>query len=458
MHEFRILSPTAILGYGFPESSFLEGLSRKPNLIAVDGGSTDPGPYYLGAGVSFTERGAVKRDLEQILVAGLELGIPVVVGTAGGSGGDPHLAWMSDIVWEIAGERGLSFTMALISAEIHREYLIGQVRAGHVSPMIKGWELDEKKVANASRIVAQMGMYPIMRAMEQGAQVILAGRAYDPAVFAAPAVRRGFAPGPAIHLGKILECGAIAATPGSGSDCLLGTLYEDGFLVEPLNPARKCTVTSVAAHTLYEKSNPIRLPGPSGVLDLSECSFTQHNDKAVMVRGSKFIPAEEYSVKLEGVEWVGCRAICIAGCRDPIMIRRIDEIIKGVRDRVTDNFNRQGYKYYLNFNLYGKNGVMGELEPLNEIKSHELGIIIETVAETQEVAHTICSFARSTMLHIGYEDRVATAGNLAFPYSPSDFEAGDVYRFSIYHLLKVSDPCELFPIEMVEVNGALQSE
>ena len=41
----KVLSPTAILGYGFPESSFEEGMSRKPDVIAVDAGSTDPGPY-----------------------------------------------------------------------------------------------------------------------------------------------------------------------------------------------------------------------------------------------------------------------------------------------------------------------------------------------------------------------------------------------------------------------------
>ena len=50
-HTLRILSPTAILGYGFPDRSFTRALERDPDLIAVDGGSTDPGPYYLGAGV-----------------------------------------------------------------------------------------------------------------------------------------------------------------------------------------------------------------------------------------------------------------------------------------------------------------------------------------------------------------------------------------------------------------------
>ena len=87
--EIRILSPTAILGYGFPESSFRAGLARKPHLIAVDAGSTDPGPYYLGAGVSFTDRQAVHRDLRHMLVAGRRLGIPVVIGTGGGAGCPP---------------------------------------------------------------------------------------------------------------------------------------------------------------------------------------------------------------------------------------------------------------------------------------------------------------------------------------------------------------------------------
>ncbi len=76
--EFRVLSATAILGYGFPEASFRAGLAKKPHLIGADAGSTDPGPYYLGAGKSFTDRSAVKRDLRFMLKAGVGLGVPVV--------------------------------------------------------------------------------------------------------------------------------------------------------------------------------------------------------------------------------------------------------------------------------------------------------------------------------------------------------------------------------------------
>ena len=55
------------------------------------------------------------------------------------------------------------------------------------------------------------------------------------------------------------------------------------------------------------------------------------------------------------------------------------------------------------------------------------------------------------MLHYGYEGRIATAGNLAFPYSPSDFKVGAVYNFSLYHLIEVSDPVNLFKQTIVEL-------
>jgi hypothetical protein len=77
--------------------------------------------------------------------------------------------------------------------------------------------------------------------------------------------------------------------------------------------------------------------------------------------------------------------------------------------------------------------------------------VIEAVAETQKLADTVCAFARSTMLHYGYPGRIATAGNLAFPFSPSDFHAGPVYEFSVYHLLECDDPVKPFRIETIEL-------
>ncbi|MDD4402109.1 MAG: acyclic terpene utilization AtuA family protein [Desulfitobacteriaceae bacterium] len=441
-----VLSATAILGYGFPVESFEEGLSRKPDVLAVDAGSTDPGPYYLGAGVSFTDRRAVKRDLALILKAGCSRKIPVIVGTAGGSGADIHLEWCLEIVREIALEEGLRFKLAVIRAEIKKPLLREKLAAGKIVPLSPGGQLDSESLEAANRVVGQMGIEPFITALQGGAEVIIAGRAYDPAVFAAYPIWQGFDPGLSLHMGKILECASIASLPGSGSDCMLGTLMADRFELEPLNPVRRCTTTSVAAHTLYEKTNPYTLPGPGGVLDLQQTTFEEINERVVRVKGSRFIPARDYSIKIEGARLVGYRTVSIAGARDPVFIAKVREIINGVRERVTDNFQELTGKYKLLFRLYGLNGVMGELEPIKKPQPHELGIIIETVAETQELADTICSFTRSTMLHYGFEGRLATAGNLAFPYSPSDFKAGEVYQFAVHHLVLVDDPQELFPV------------
>jgi hypothetical protein len=63
----------------------------------------------------------------------------------------------------------------------------------------------------------------------------------------------------------------------------------------------------------------------------------------------------------------------------------------------------------------------------------------------------VLKLARSTALHQHYDGRKTTAGNLAFPFSPSDFRAGPVYEFAVYHLMQVPDLDTLFPVEFTEV-------
>lgn len=452
MEELKVLSPTAILGYGFPEQSFKEGMRRHPDVIACDAGSTDPGPYYLGAGYSFTDNNAVKRDLSIMIPAALEEGIPLMIGTAGGCGARPHVELTVDIIREIAREQHLHFKMAVIDAEFEKDFIKEELRKGNVTPLGPAPELTEESVDECIHIVGQMGEEPYIKALEMGAQVILAGRSYDPCEFSALAISKGFPKALAIHMGKILECAAITALPGSGSDCMLGTLRKDSFVVEPLNPERKCTTLSVAAHSLYEKSNPYELPGPGGAIDLHKTTFTQLSESQVEVRGTEFVPTEDYYVKLEGVRRVGYRTISPAATHDPVMISQIDEVIRGVRSRVEDNFKMKDRQdIWLDFKVYGKKGVMHMFPETPESSSDELLIIIEAVAPTQEEANTLCSFARSTMLHYGYEGRISTAGNLAFPFSPSDCHMGEVFEFNVYHLLRVADPCAPFPIHLLEL-------
>lgn len=449
---FKILSPTAILGYGFPEESFRKAMEESPDLIAVDAGSSDPGPHYLGAGKPFTDRAGVKRDLRYMLVAGVKNGIPVVIGTAGGSGAAPHLEWCRQIILDIAQEEKLSFAMALIPSDVDKAIVHQALDDGKITALDFVPPLTHAAIEQSTYIVAQMGVEPFQRALEAGAQVVLGGRAYDPACFAALPIMRGFDEGLALHCGKILECAAIAATPGSGSDCAMGILDDSGFTLKTFNPKRKFTETSAAAHTLYEKSDPYFLPGPGGVLNLKGCSFKAINEGEVYVSGSRH-QKTPYTLKLEGARRVGFRCLTIAGTRDPIMITGIDSILEEVTASVKRNLSLNDDSIRITFHLYGKNGVMGSHEPL-KTAGHELGILLDVVAPTQETADSVCSLVRSTLLHYGYENRIATAGNLAFPFSPSDIPGGPVYEFSIYHVIAASDALKFgFSLEQVTPEG-----
>ena len=455
MDEIRILSPTAILGYGFPRASLEEGARRKPHVIAVDGGSTDGGPYYLG--IESTGGGAsgfiemLTHDVGPLLEAAISARIPLIIGSAGFAGAELHLQATLMVIRNVAEQMGLHFRMAVIHAEIEKEYVKTKLREGKISPLGPVPELTEDEVEASVRIVGQMGVEPFVKALEADARVIVAGRANDPSMFAALPFREGFDKGLALHMAKILECAAIAAEPGSGSDAMIGTLRRDHFLVEPLNPDRVCTTTSVAAHSLYEKSDPLRLYGPGGIVDLTDVKFEQHDERTVKVSGSKYVPDPSYKIKLEGSKRTGYRTICVAGVRDPGTIRCIDDLIGEARREVADKYSEHADSYELMFHVYGRDGVMGELEPPSTFTPRELGIVIEAVAPSQELATGVCASAHTIMLHYGFPGRVSTAGNLAFPFSPINIPAGPVYEFNIYHLVEEDDPCRLFPMDIVEV-------
>ena len=442
-----ILSPTAILGYGFPERSFLSGMARQPDAIVVDAGSTDPGPYYLGSGKSFTDRDSVKRDLCLIIEAGLTANIPVLVGSAGGAGALPHLNWCLSIVEEVLRDLNKQARVAVIAADQPKQQVLDAYRQGLLTPLGSAHNLSCQAIQNSSHIVAQMGVEPLIKALELNAEIIVAGRCYDPAVFAAVPIMQRLPAGLALHMGKILECAAIAAVPGSGSDCMLGTIDRKGFVLEALNPERSCTVTSVAAHTLYEKADPRHLPGPGGALDLTNCQFIALDSGRVRVTGTKLINRGVYTVKIEAARPIGFRTISIAGIRSPDLIASLDEVLESVRHKVWANFSAlTDAQAHLLFRCYGRDGVMGALEPKRFQPVHEIGLVIEVTAESQKLADTLCSFTRSTLLHFGFQGRQATAGNLAFPYSPSDLPQGVVYEFSLYHLMHINDPLAPFPV------------
>jgi len=451
--SLRIASLNGLLGYGYPRESLQRALGLPPDLLGVDAGSTDPGPFYLGAGESFVSDAQVRSDLEPALCAAIEHGLPLVIGTAGGSGARPHLDGLLAIVREIAARNALRFRMAVIPADVPEATVLDALREGRVAPCGPAHEPNEEQVRSCTRIVGQMGYEPLIAALDGGAQVVIAGRCCDAAIFAAEPIRRGFDPGLALHMGKILECGTLAARPAGANDVLVGTIGPEWFEVEPANPTRRCTPESVAAHSLYEQPDPNCFYEPEGKVDLSECEFEQVGERAVRVTGSRLVPAEQSTVKLEGARPCGFRAITVAGVRDPLVIERLGEIECSVLDAVVDAMagTLGPGEFSVRFLRYGLDAVTEGREPPPDPLPREVGLLIDAIAPTQELADRVLKLARSTALHQHFDGRKTTAGNLAFPFSPSDFSGGPVYEFAVYHLMRVADPLALFPVSFEEV-------
>ena len=449
--EIRILTPSVMLGYGFPIDHLQLGLAQQPHSITIDSGSTDSGPQKLGLGEMTCSREAYLKDLEVLLGAQREARVPLLISSAGGDGSNLHVDAFRDMVVEIARRRGWRFRLATIYADIDKDHIRRELKAGRVEPLGPVPPLDPREIEAATVVVAQMGAEPFQKALDDGedVDVIVGGRAYDPSPTAAIAIRAGFDPALAWHMGKITECGALCAEPVGRS--VIGYLRRDHFEIEPLNPAERCTTASVAAHTLYEKSHPFLLAGPGGTLDLSNCKYEQVTDRRVRVSGSRFDPGTRYTVKLEGARTAGWRSIFIAGARDPIFIRRIDSVLDKVIAQARAYFSEVPEETYRIIpHVYGKNGVMGDLEPV-KVPAHELCIIVEVAAATQALATAICGKLRTGLMHAPYPGRIATAGNLASPFTPLEIPLGQACEFNVYHLMTVDSPTALFPIRHEEI-------
>ncbi|KAH7166590.1 hypothetical protein EDB81DRAFT_681488 [Dactylonectria macrodidyma] len=446
--EFNILTPNAMLGYGYNSDHFWHGISKyRPAAIIVDSGSTDGGPYKLGMGKMTCGRGSYVRDLEPILAAAFHHKIKVLIGSVGGDGSNKHVAEMLQIVTEIASREGYSFKVTTIQAGMDRSFIKSRIAESRVSPCGPVEPLLSEVVDTAVDVVAQMGAEPYLKALEEDPDIILGGRSYDPAPFAAFSIFHGVLPGVAWHMGKIMECGGICAVPKGRS--MIATLRRDSFDLTPLSPAERCTPLSVAAHTLYEKTRPDLLPGPGGVLCLDNAKYKQITDKTCRVSHAEFIE-RPYQIKLEGVSHLGFRTIFIGGIRDPILIDQIDDFLERVRQYSHNLFPEldQSEHCRLIYHVYGKNGVMGPLEP-ETAKPHELAVLGEVVAPTSELSHTIANNVRASILHFAYPGQMATTGNFASPLSPHEQDAGAVFKFSLYHLvdLDAGEEATLFPIE-----------
>ena len=462
MDEIRVLSPTGVCGSGFLESSFEKGLALKPHFIGADAGSTDPGPEFLGSGETAFPLAALHRDLRLMMLGARRLKVPLLIGSAGTGGNQIQLQKVADLVKQIAAAESLSFKLALIEAEQDKNYLKKKLQDGLITPLDPAPEFDETVIDRSSHIVGMMGVEPWQKALEAGADIIVAGRSSDTAIFAAMPVMMGFPEGISWHMAKILECGAASVVQRKTPDCMFAWVRKDHFVVQAPDTELRCTPQSIASHSLYENADPFKLIECSGTLDLTHSRYEAYSDNAVKVTGSQFIKAKRYTVKLEGAEKVGYQSILIGSVRDPFIIRQIDDWTQRVTEKIHSRIKMvlgdtlKPDQYLLNIRIYGKNGTMGPLEPVKEIKSHELCLIFEATAPTQAFANTIAGIIRHQALHLPIPEWSGLITAIACPYN--QMERGAVYKFNVNHVVEPATPTEMFPMRLYHIDGPSTKE
>jgi hypothetical protein len=200
---------------------------------------------------------------------------------------------------------------------------------------------------------------------------------------------------------------------------------------------------------MYERANPFYEYVAGGMLDMTGCVYEQYDEKTTRVTGPKFVPVSgKIQVKLEGSAKVGERFIGIAGVRDPYTIANIEKVIEWARAQVEERFGVQGYQLF--YKVYGKNGVMGNLEPIREIRSHELCIIVEGIAPSKEMAEEVTMIGTRQIFYARLPEVKGTAGTAAFILD-GVLPASPAYEWTINHVVSVDDPMELFDLHLIEI-------
>ena len=453
MQSLRIICPNGHLGFApLRVESFELGVAARPDYIAADSGSDDVGPVPLGSDTSTSPEAWQRHDLEHMLLASRRLGVPMIIGSAGDTGSNSRVDRYVEIIRDLARQHRLApFRIGYFHSEVPAAWLREQMQRGQVVAGLDGFEdLTPAELDATDRIVAMAGVHPYLELLRQGADVIIGGRSSDAAVFAAPALYHGFAADRAYYLGKVLECASFCAEPYGGKETVMGEVTRDDVRVTAMHPQQRCTIASVSGHAMYERSNPYEEFFAGGRLDMTHCRYEQLDERTTRVTGSRFIPDRQVRVKLEGSGKVGERFVGLCGIRDPYTIAHVDKVIGWARDQVRARFGDDGYQ--LHYNVYGRDGIMGELEPMRDRPSHELCVMVQGVAPTIEMARELTMIGLRQMFYARLPDVKGTAGSVAFPLDEV-LHASPAYRWTLNHTVAIDDPLALFPTAMIEVGA-----
>jgi len=445
--SMRIMISTGHLGTApsNPES-FHAGIATQPDYLVADGGSSDPGPVYLGENKNL---GLFIRDeLELFLTAARARNIPLIIGSAGDTGSDFGVDDTIRHMREIADQHRIPrFKIGYFYSEVSKNLLIGKLDAGARLSGLGGFsDLTREELERATRVVAVAGVDPFIRLLDMGADVIIGGRSGDVAFTAAPCIRAGYPMALAYHMGKMIECASLVAEPFMGKETIIGTITDDEILITPYHPDQRVTVAPAAAHSMYEREDPHFEHALGGLLDMRECVYEQFDDRTCRITGAKWVPDRQLRAKLEGARKVGERYMGVVGIRDPFIVRNVDAAIAWSRSAVAKRFGNM--RYELHFHVFGRDAILKEREPERTGPGHEVAIVVEGLADSDVDAHRLTDFAVRMFFLARVPGSKGSSGLAATTKETMRSSPG--YVWNVNHTVPVDNPMELFSVHMTE--------
>ena len=442
----RVLVPAGALGLGWDEAALEAGLARRPDLMAIDGGSTDSGPAYLGRGVSKYSRAQTKGEWAALIDAAHRAGCPLVIGTAGTCGTGSAVDWLLAITREVLSEAGRRARVAVLYCD--RDPAEVAAAWDRVTPLPGAPDVTPADLAACTNLVALAGVEQVRAALGTGADIVICGRTTDTAIIAALPLARGCDPGAAWHGAKIGECGALCCThPDTGVIEL--DFDATGCTITPMAEPSRATPRTVAAHMLYENADPHVLHEPGGHLDVRRATYRASGDRAVRIEGAAWVPGP-YAVKLEAARVAGQGVMSLVLLRDPRYVAAIEDWCASLEARARRRIAARlgAVEYHLSLSRIGHDATLGPLEPGGGAPV-EVGVMARIVAADAETAREVAKVVNPLLLHhpLTPEEPMPT---FAFPLSPPEVETGPHHEFVLHHVLALDDPMDGFRLEVVD--------
>jgi len=201
---------------------------------------------------------------------------------------------------------------------------------------------------------------------------------------------------------------------------------------------------------LYENSDPHILFEPGGHLDVRGSTYTAIDDRQVRVTGSKWVPSDRYTVKLEGARLVGYQTVSLALVRDARYVANIRTWCDDIMEKCTAKAKaRVGGTFDIELRLIGVDATLGALDT-SHVAGTEVGVMGIVTAQTEALSREVAKMLNPYLLHhpLTEQEEMPT---FAFPFSPPEMSRGAIHEFCLNHVLEIDNPMNVFRLTVEDI-------